>query len=399
MYVISKLAVATALLCFSFQVHAQEVAPGAPCTVGENGRFRLSGGAELSGVGHLISCNGANWIKVFTFDTTGVIQPQFTNGASCGDGDPLVYDAATGGMTCSAGVCSDNTPEAFNFTDVINSSASTLATSDIVQISGINCKVNVTISGEGSPQYRTCSNGSSLANCDGSVIQDWTDVPSGIDNNQYVQMRLTSSAIGGDTFTANLVVGNTIDAWNVSTTGDCTGSPVPGTVCADGTIYAGVSPDDFVAMYTTRCDEGMSWSGAVCTDTRVQLPWNNGNVDGDTDASPSSNVTGEANTSTLYGIDADGDTAGHQFHQAAKRCTDLNQNGHTDWYLPARDELEVLYDNNSVIKNFVTSGYSYYWSSTEHSVGVGSGRARRFSDGNETSNSKNTENFIRCVRR
>ena len=268
-----------------------------------------------------------------------------------------------------------------------------------MQISGITCKVNVDVSGEGSPQYRTCSDGSSPANCNGSVIQDWTAVPSGIDNNQYVQMRLTSSAIGGDTDTAYLAAGNTIDAWNVTPTGDCTGSPLPGTVCADGTIYAGISPDSFVPMYTTRCDEGMTWSGAICTGTRIRLPWNNGNVDGDTTTPYHSWETGEANTTGILAIDADGDTAGFQIHQAVRRCDELNQNGHTDWYLPAARELELLYDSNSDIGNFATSGLTYYWSSTEHSVGPGSGRIRRFLDNYEGPSSKDREWFIRCVRR
>lgn len=103
------------LLVFSFfaliaaPAYAQERAPGDTCTAGEDGRYSITGGPELSGAGHFVTCDGANWIKVFSFDTTGVIQPQFTNTSSCGDGDTLTYNAATGGMTCNA-ACSDNTP-------------------------------------------------------------------------------------------------------------------------------------------------------------------------------------------------------------------------------------------------------------------------------------------------
>jgi len=385
------LLLAMTMLVFSaLPVHAQEPSPGDACTAGEDGRFRLSGGAELAGIGHLITCNGSNWVKVFSFDTTGVIQPQFTNTGSCGDGDTLTYNAATGGMTCNT-ACSDNTPDSFNFTDNASASASTLTASNILQITGITCQVNVTISGEGAPQYRTCSD----SGCS-SVIQDWTDTSTGINNNEYVQMRLTTSAAGGDTFTANLTVGNTIDDWNVTPTGTCAGSPAPGTVCADGTIYAGQSPDGNVAMYTSRCDEGESWSGAACTGSRVSLPWNNGNGSNYVSTGTGNSITGQANTATLDGLDSDSGTAGTQLHQAAQRCADLNLNGHTDWYLPAQQELNVLYLNNGVIGNFNTSG-SFYWSSTEGNTFLA--RRQRFSGGNQNLDGKNSTNLVRCVRR
>jgi len=380
----------TVLLFCALPTYAQESAPGSACTAGEDGRFRLSGGAELAGVGHLITCNGTNWIKVFSFDTTGVIQPQFTNTGSCGDGDTLTYNSATGGMTCNT-ACSDNTPDSFNFTDNASASQSTLTTSNILQITGITCQVNVTISGEGSPQYRTCSD----SGCS-TVIQDWTDTSTGINNNEYVQMRLTTSAAGGDTFTANLTVGNTIDDWNVTPTGTCVGSPAPGTVCADGTIYAGQSPDGNVAMYTSRCDEGMSWSGAACTGSRVSLPWNNGNGSDYVSTGTGNSITGQANTSTLDGLDSDSGTAGTQLHQAAQRCADLNLNGHTDWYLPAQQELNVLYLNNGVIGNFNTGG-SFYWSSTEFTTL--SANRQRISDGGRFNFNKLNTLLVRCVRR
>jgi len=39
--------------------------------------------------------------------------------------------------------------------------------------------------------------------------------------------------------------------------------------------------------------------------------------------------------------------------------------GYTDWYLPSRDELNKLYVNQDVIGGFVSSGNTYYWSSSE----------------------------------
>lgn len=393
------------LAFISAPAFAQDAAPGDSCT-GLNNTYVLSGGPENSGTGHLLSCNGTNWVKVFSFDTTGVIQPQFTNTGSCGDGDTLVYNAATGGMTCNT-ACSDNTPNSFNFTDNAAASASTSTTSNILQITGINCQVNATISGEGSPELRTCSNGTSVANCDGSLIQDWTSNATAVNENDYIQIRLTSSAAGGDTFTANLTVGGAVDAWNVTPTGNCTDpSPAPGTVCADGTVFAGFTPDGggTIKMYTTRCDEMVDgldgWTGSACRTSRVALPWNNGNNGDWVDTPTNNSVTGQANTAALDGLDSDDDatgTAGFQPHQAAQRCADLDRNGHTDWYLPAEQELDVLYQHNGAIGNFNTGG-SYYWSSTEVSTSLA--RRQRFSDGFQNFNaSKITTLLVRCVRR
>jgi hypothetical protein len=47
---------------------------------------------------------------------------------------------------------------------------------------------------------------------------------------------------------------------------------------------------------------------------------------------------------------------------AAKLCTDLTLGGYTDWYLPSKYELNLMYTYKNVIGNFAPSEY---WSSTE----------------------------------
>jgi prepilin-type N-terminal cleavage/methylation domain-containing protein len=47
---------------------------------------------------------------------------------------------------------------------------------------------------------------------------------------------------------------------------------------------------------------------------------------------------------------------------AARLCNDLVLNGYSDWYLPARNELVVLYDNKDDIGGFSAATY---WSSTD----------------------------------
>lgn len=270
--------------------------------------------------------------------------------------------------------CADTTPAGFAFTDLVNQSVSTLVSSNILQITGLLCGVNVAVSGEGSPQYRICSN----SGCS-TVVQDWTSLTATLFNNDYLQLRLTTSAVGGDIFTATVAVGNGSDVWNATPTGDCTGSPAVGTVCADGSVYAGLSPDGNVKMYVTRCDAGMSWDGSACTGSRFLLTWNNGDTNYVTTGYTSS-ITGEDNTVNIAPIDSDNVLAGNQSHVAVDHCNDLSENGNSDWYLPATQELNVIYDNKIVIANFITTG-TYYWSSSENTNGYA--WSQRFSDGSQ----------------
>jgi len=48
---------------------------------------------------------------------------------------------------------------------------------------------------------------------------------------------------------------------------------------------------------------------------------------------------------------------------AAKRCSDLELNGYSDWYLPSKDELNSLYINKVLVGGFANVAY---WSSTEY---------------------------------
>lgn len=290
----------------------------------------------------------------------------------------------------SVAACGDATPNTFNFTDLVNQATSTLATSNILQVTGISCVVNIAISGEGSPQFRTCSD-----NACSSVLLDWS-ASGTIDNNQYLQLRLTTSAIGGDTHSATVSVGTFADVWNATPTGDCTGSPVPGTICADGTVYAGQSPDGNVKMYTTRCDVGQHWDGVACAGTAMPLTWNDGFMNYvNTNARSASG--GAANTATLVATDSNSVAPGIQLHNAAHYCSGggfTDDAGYTDWYLPASSELVIMYGNRVSIGNFVATTYL---SSTE--IDMSGVVGRQFTDGTYTGLGKHSAFRMRCVRK
>ncbi len=68
--------------------------------------------------------------------------------------------------------------------------------------------------------------------------------------------------------------------------------------------------------------------------------------------------TGKDNTKRIVQMQGDG-------VYAAKICDDLVLNGYEDWFLPSRDELDILYQNRLEIGGFNYSGV--YWSSSEGS--------------------------------
>jgi hypothetical protein len=96
---------------------------------------------------------------------------------------------------------------------------------------------------------------------------------------------------------------------------------------------------------------------------------------------------------------------------AAKTCLDLVSLGKDDWYLPAIDELSLLWQNRfnvnrtlsgnsilGVIVGAVNIGYNTYWSSTEDNAN--SAWTYGFSNGFPNSGaSKGNSNYVRAVRK
>lgn len=145
----------------------------------------------------------------------------------------------------------------------------------------------------------------------------------------------------------------------------------------------------------------------------------------DTTAGTTSTWDGKANTAAMI-------AAGAIAHPAADFCKNLSIGGYTDWVLPAKDQLELLYRQlkpdttanttgvganpssdpvganytagapaQTAIAAFKTGGAEafasvYYWTSTEHSSG--NSWRQTFSSGNQFNDFKNFSYRVRAVR-
>jgi hypothetical protein len=78
---------------------------------------------------------------------------------------------------------------------------------------------------------------------------------------------------------------------------------------------------------------------------------------------------------------------------AADICANLSLNGYSDWYLPSKDELNILFLNKAAIGVFAIA---YYWSSSELSILYA--WMQHFSTGSQGYTSKDSPRYVRAVR-
>jgi hypothetical protein len=273
----------------------------------------------------------------------------------------------------------DTAPEAFNFIDQTGVALASQIVSAPVTITGIDTATAVSITGDGTPEFRI----------DGGA---W--VTSGnILASQVLELRLTSNAAFNTLHSATITVGTLTDQWDVTTLlNNCPTTPSngdEGCIMPDGSIYAGESLDGNVAMFTTPADA-------------VQFTWNDGSANNFDTAMSNCDVTelscdtGQANTALLVGLGTNPSPAPYE---AARHCDALTAHGHSDWYLPARSELNNLFIHRIAIGGFNMTGTgnpARYWSSSERNNG--NAWPIRFTDGDPNNGSKSNDLSVRCVR-
>jgi hypothetical protein len=135
--------------------------------------------------------------------------------------------------------------------------------------------------------------------------------------------------------------------------------------------------------------------GLVCapTEQSTGIPWWNGSFP-TTGANASQIGTGQANTTAIVAAQGAGS-------YAAQFCDDLNLNGYNDWFLPSKDELNLMYFNigqgNALgLGNIGGFASYYYWSSTESASTIACYQS--FATGYHYFNFKYYSYYVRAVR-
>lgn len=207
----------------------------------------------------------------------------------------------------------------------------------------------------------------------------------------------------------------------------CVGTPAAGTVCASGAIFLGtLSPGATSGSGTNKymttpggCPDLPAGSRAggtnaanyyatsdftvTCSGSDVLTKyWNNGSTNTDVAsvtnyAGTSGTASSATNTDANYGSsNTTAIVTSSAAFAAASYCEKLSLLGYTDWYLPNRYELNLLYVNRASIPGLLTSS-SAYWSSSE-STGANAW-LQYMNDGYQDWNSKAVAVYVRCVRR
>jgi hypothetical protein len=83
---------------------------------------------------------------------------------------------------------------------------------------------------------------------------------------------------------------------------------------------------------------------------------------------------------------------------AAQRCAALNINGYSDWFLPSREELSLMYQHKDIIGFSIDSArwMNWVWSSSQSSTS--NAWSQDFYSGHPSNNNKDVTNMVRAVR-
>ena len=170
--------------------------------------------------------------------------------------------------------------------------------------------------------------------------------------------------------------------FNCGTPADpCATTTVAGTTCTGGAKYVGT--------FDVGGAVGVKKYMTTPADAPAFKTWSPDYV---ANLGARSTTDGLANTLVLEAKDP--------IYPAGNYCGTLEANGYSDWFLPSKDELNLLYTKRGDLGGFdVTSGYpaSYYWPSTEGNIY--NAWYQNFNNGVQNYYVKHGAISVRCVRR
>jgi hypothetical protein len=172
-------------------------------------------------------------------------------------------------------------------------------------------------------------------------------------------------------------------------TSDATGRTswqVPATTC---NVSIGDTHEGGIVFYVDA--SGCHGLVAKATDEASPMSWSIGT--GATDAIGISIYSGQHNTNKIISKLPPGNAL------AAQACANLSTNGKTDWYLPSRIELDMMFVNLK-LANLGGFANDFYWSSTE--VNAVTAWTQNFTNGNQDGllpfNKTGTTSRVRAIR-
>jgi hypothetical protein len=203
----------------------------------------------------------------------------------------------------------------------------------------------------------------------------------------------------------------------------CSGSSNVGDTCTGGTLFAGslfnadylITPSGCTNAAAPLCDSGPDFVTKTYNDGTTNyfdIP-GVGNVTAVGDASLEADKSSDASP-IIAAISAPAEGGNHA---AAQFCEDLIYGGYTDWHLPSKTEMAMIYCNSDSPahntsypnesancaafggRNPILEGFSAanYWTTSEQD-GTNA-YLQNFSTGEQTAASKDTTAHVRCVRR
>lgn len=128
-------------------------------------------------------------------------------------------------------------------------------------------------------------------------------------------------------------------------------------------------------------------------DLNMGIRWYAG-TDGETQAKGDGPFAGEMNTAIIISSQVSIGDDGSMY--AARLCAEFQKEGFGDWYLPSKEELNLMYINLQLngLGDFTNS---FYWSSTE--INSSNAWGQNFNTGNQASGVKNANTVrVRAIR-